>query len=173
MAEFAAKAYRLRETDVGAVRPHVLALRVRRDAFLKRPLLHAHGHTFSVKDVISNVANQAGGVHFNRAANQREKVYESVAYHTYIEGVPLGLYMMLPLGRAVIRSLEPLRLHLLDLPIWNSVGYNICILEQDGWLGIKFLHGSPDTMPQSAAVERQRRYEQQQVQSPAEGKSHT
>ncbi len=98
---------------------------VKKDAFLKRPVITYKKQSFSVRDIVSFLSNNAGAVHFGRPKDPRNAALDEIMHGLYLSGLPLGVYMLLPIGRAARKGLEPFRRYVENGPlfyradVWN------------------------------------------------------
>jgi len=92
---------------------------VKKDAFLKRPVITYMKQSFSVRDIISFLANNSGAVHFARPKDPRSAALDQIMHGLYLQGLPLGVYMLLPIGRAARKGLEPFKRYVTSGPLFQ------------------------------------------------------
>jgi hypothetical protein len=111
-------------------------LSLKSDVFLRRVVIVYGRETFSVQDIVRYLANFGGAVHTGRAGEQRERALEAVMHQLYIGDLPLGVYMLLPIGRVVYRGLQVLREYVETGPMWQRAHWRIDIVPNfDGSAG--------------------------------------
>ena len=90
--------------------------KIGRDQFLKRPCVIYEKNIFSVRDIISHLANTAGAVHMGEPRKPREKALHQIMHWLYFTqghlgpdaALPLGVYAVLAIGRVAFKALQPL-----------------------------------------------------------------
>jgi hypothetical protein len=80
-----------------------------KDDFLKLMVLLAQGAEFTVKDVISQVANVSGAVKAGKPRSEEEELLVAVSDSFRIGGYDPVVRTLQPIGRIVLRALAPLR----------------------------------------------------------------
>ncbi len=110
---------------------------VKSDGLLHREVI-VHGREFfTVRDIIRYHANFGGAVHTGRAVEQRERALEAIMHQLYIGDLPLGVYMLLPIGRVVYRGLQVLREYVESGPVWQRAHWRIDLYAKpDGSAGV-------------------------------------
>jgi hypothetical protein len=82
---------------------------VKLDAFLNTPVQSLGDETFTVLDVIKHQANIGGGVHVSKPENGREEALSQAEEMYRVGGLPPTLRHLRPIGRVVLKALDPLR----------------------------------------------------------------
>lgn len=95
------------------------------DALLHRKVIVHGRELFTVQDIVRYHANFGGAVHTGRPVEQRERALEAVMHQLYIGDLPLGVYMLLPIGRVVYRGLQVLREYVESGPVWQRSYWRI------------------------------------------------
>ena len=83
--------------------------RLKRDKFLKLPVICVKGKNCSVHDVIDQLAHVAGGVHTGSADSDVEKALTALSAAWSFAGLPATLMQVKSIARVVLDGLAQLR----------------------------------------------------------------
>lgn len=79
------------------------------DQFLKRQVMSFNGTLFTIRDVITQLANIEGAVHSGNAKNQKQQALQEAANFYGRAGLPGALSQIRLIGKIAVRGLTPLR----------------------------------------------------------------
>lgn len=126
------------------------------DAFLHRTVMQYGRESFTVKDVLGYLANFGGAVHAVRPRDARRKALAVVMHQLQFGDLPIGLYMLLPIGRVALRALQPLQEHVKAGRTWARPHWRIdIVVRTDGGavVDIKGVDGGASLVPSPARAE--------------------
>lgn len=86
-----------------------------RDPFLGLPIGRVQGEDYSVKDIISFVANVAGGVHAGSPKNAKDEALNKLKELYFFSELSILLQHLRSIGRIILEALRPLRDKVLNL----------------------------------------------------------
>jgi hypothetical protein len=95
--------------DPETSRPVGEVIELERDGLLARVILHHEGTDFTVRDVITYLADVAGGIHFGEPSEERERVLAEIGEFLQFRDLSLVLGSLLAVSRVVLKGLQPLR----------------------------------------------------------------
>jgi hypothetical protein len=77
--------------------------------FLRTRVMIVSGYTYSVKDVIRQLAHVEGGVHVGTPKDDKERVLTETAESIAIGGLDPAMFAVRAIGRVAVAALEPLK----------------------------------------------------------------
>lgn len=86
--------------------PKEATLKLNRHDFCRHVVIRAHGHPFTVKDIVKYNANQKGGSHWDptgKAEFEKLRFWETLV----INGVAAPTRYLTDIGRSVVKALDP------------------------------------------------------------------